>query len=236
MFDTYALRLLRDDDDFAAFYKPPGRETISESGDADAVKGAAALLSGAILFPVHRLDRDTSGVLLMARNPIAKKTLENLFRTRQIEKEYRAVCLGVPANRTGAINRKLSRWSGGRRPVKVVKGGGGLEAMTEYRLLAENRTCLAGADLSLVAFQPHQGRTHQIRVHAAALGYPVLGDDQYGDRQANKWARDAFGLSRQALHAWRLRFPWNGREVEISCPFPDDLAVVAKTAFPAFRE
>ncbi len=236
LLDTYTMCLLLDQDDFVAVYKPPGRESVSESGDVDVVAGASILLPDVALFPVHRLDRDTSGVQLLAKNSGAKKALEDLFRTRKVSKEYVAICLGVPTNRKGIINRRLSQWAGGRRPIKVVRGGGGLEAMTEYRVIAENRALPVEGGLSLIAFQPHQGRTHQIRVHAAALGYPILGDDQYGDRPANKWAKDAFGLARQALHSRWLRFPRGGGEVEISCQLPDDMRSAVGAAFPFYRD
>lgn len=236
MFDAYAMRLLLDGDGFAAVYKPPGCESVSESGGPDVVTGASRLAPGVPLFPVHRLDRDTSGVQLLAKNSDAKKTLEALFRARKVAKGYVALCLGVPANREGVINRRLSRWRGGRRPVGIVKGGGGLEATTEYRVVADARASLIGNALSLIAFHPRQGRTHQIRVHAAALGYPVLGDDQYGERPANRRAKEVFGLSRQALHARWLRFPWGGSEVEISCPLPDDMATAVGMAFPSYRD
>ena len=103
--DVYAPRLLRETVDWAAFYKPPGRETVSETGQPDLLGALAELMPGLILIPVHRLDRDTSGVQLLAKNEDAAERLAALFRRREVDKEYLAVCLGAPGNRAGRVNR-----------------------------------------------------------------------------------------------------------------------------------
>ncbi|MCD8351314.1 MAG: RNA pseudouridine synthase [Planctomycetaceae bacterium] len=216
-------------DDLAVFAKPPGMETISQTGGREFAALVRASRGEPGLTPVHRLDRDTSGAVLFARNGATEKELIDLFRRRLTHKLYLALCLGAPRNRTGRINRNLSEWGGGRRPVRVLKKGG-LEASTGYQVLAASDEWAPGMRLGVVAFTPHQGRTHQIRVHAAALGYPVLGDDQYGDRAANRFARERLGLRRSALHAWRLTFPWRGETVAAIAPIPDDLTSAARAA------
>ena len=233
--DLYQPCILLDHPDFVACYKPPGRETISETGDPDLLSAVRELIGEPGLRPVHRLDRDTSGLQLFARHTVAEEGLTGLFRQRRIDKVYLAVCLGVPGNRTGCINRRLSSWQGGRRPIRVIKGGGGLEASTDYKVVAASDQWHDGKKLSLVEYGPRQGRTHQIRVHAAAFGYPILGDDQYGDRLANRQAANDFSLQRQALHSRHLEFLWNGEKVAISCPLPEDLANLAARAFPRAR-
>jgi 23S rRNA-/tRNA-specific pseudouridylate synthase len=227
--------ILLQDADFLVAAKPPGMETISQDGGRELTRTLRDALAEPGLVPVHRLDRDTSGAQLFARNPVAEKELTDLFRRREVAKIYLALCLGVPRNRSGRINRALSEWSGGRRPVRVLKKGG-LEASTSYQVLAVSKPSLPGLKISLTAFSPHQGRTHQIRVHAAALGYPVLGDDQYGDRAANRTARELFGLARQALHSWRLEFIWRGRAVSAVCPLPGDVAQALEAAFDGVSE
>jgi RluA family pseudouridine synthase len=214
---------------FAAFHKPPGMETVSEGGGPELLALAREMLGDKGLCPVHRLDRDTSGVQVFARNPEAEKELVRLFRERLVEKTYLAFCLGVPRNQSGTVNRSLSGWSGGRRPVRVMKNGG-LAASTHYETLASSGELAGGWRLSFLSFRPRQGRTHQIRVHAAAIGHPVLGDDQYGERRFNKLARETLGLSRQALHAWRLAFEWRGSRVEAVSPLPPDMASAGKRA------
>ena len=216
--------------DFVVFHKPPGMETVSLDGGPELAGTVRAMRGEPGLVPVHRLDRDTSGAQLFARNPTAEEELIRIFRERRMEKTYLGICLGVPRNRTGTINRNLSEWDKGRRPVRVVKNGG-LAATTGYKVLAASDDLADGWRMSLLAFSPHQGRTHQIRVHAAAFGYPIIGDDQYGDRPANKLARDALGLKRQALHSWRLAFEWRGRRVEAVCPLSGDMREAAEKAF-----
>ena len=224
--------ILRETDDWAALYKPPGMETVSQEGKGDLLGQAKGMLTCPGLKPAHRLDRDTSGAQLFAKTDVAEKDLTRLFRHRQVGKKYFALCLGAPRNRTGVINRNLSEWDGGRRPVRVVKKGG-LEASTSYEMLAVSKTLAGDWKISALAFAPHQGRTHQIRVHAAAIGYPILGDDQYGDRLANKKAREHFGLKRQALHSWSLDFVWTGERIRIACPLPSDIGAILESGFDA---
>ena len=220
------VSIVLENTDFAVLAKPPGIETVSGDGAADLTGLARHALGDPALTPAHRLDRDTSGAQLFARGALAERELTALFRRREVDKTYIAVCLGRPRNASGTINRNLSEWSGGRRPVRVLKQGG-LEATTSYRVLAASNRLPDGLAASLVAFFPHQGRTHQIRVHAAALGYPILGDDQYGDRPANRLAATTFGLRRQALHSWRLGFAWKGGKIAAVCPLHNDLLAAA---------
>ncbi|MDR1521060.1 MAG: RNA pseudouridine synthase, partial [Planctomycetota bacterium] len=136
--------------DFAVFHKPPGLE-ITADGEAAFLPLAREALADSGLLPVHRLDRDTSGALLLARNPAAERELARLFRQRRVVKTYLALCLGVPANRTGIINRGLSAWSGGRRPVRILKRGG-LVASTAYERLAASAELPGGWRASLLSF------------------------------------------------------------------------------------
>ncbi len=206
-------------------------ETVSQDGGRELVAAARLALGEPGLEAVHRLDRDTSGAQLLGRTREGLDGLTALFRRREIGKTYLALCLGAPRNRTGTVNRNLSEWSGGRRPVRVLKQGG-LEASTSYRVLARG-TGPDGLPVGLVAFSPHQGRTHQIRVHAAALGTPILGDDQYGDRPANRVARDGLGVTRQMLHSWRLEFSWKGTPVRVEAPPYPDLGAAISQIFGA---
>lgn len=222
-------QILLEHPDFIVFAKPAGEETVSLDGGRELTARVRAMLGEPGLVPAHRLDRDTSGAQLFARSPSAEAKLVKLFRERQVEKIYLALCLGVPRNRTGTVNRNLSEWSGGRRPVRVLKKGG-LAASTGYRVLAGAGELAPGFAVSLIAFFPHQGRTHQIRVHAASFGYPILADDQYGDRPANRLAKDLLGLKRQALHSWRLAFPWDGKRIEALAPLAEDMRLAAERA------
>lgn len=233
--------LLHEDDCLLAACKCAGLETVAESG-ACFTTYLRQELHLPELEPVHRLDRDTTGVQLFAKTSSAKGELEAAFRHRKTEKQYLAACLGIPANADGTIRKRLSNWSGGRRPVQVVKGSDGLEAETAYHLLSafypDPRNMGPGVPASLILFLPHQGRTHQIRVHAASIEKPVLGDDQYGDRPANKRVKDFCGLKRQALHAWRITLPHpkTRQPLTLTAPVPDDMVALLTPLFPAWEE
>ena len=217
------IEIIRETADYIVLNKPAGIESVESSNKG---KSLTRILqeefADTSILPVHRLDRDTSGTIVFARNDTARQKLEVLFKERKTQKTYLALCAGVPRNPQGTIRRNLSKWAGGHKPVRTMKGGKGLTAETEYRLIRGNEDIGA----SLILFQPHQGRTHQIRVHAEALGRPVIGDHQYGDRKFNRKIKELCGLKRQALHAWRLMLPeldTLGVNLELEAPIPDDI-------------
>jgi 23S rRNA pseudouridine1911/1915/1917 synthase len=163
---------------------------------------------------VHRLDRDTSGVILVAKSVQAHRHLTGAFQRREVRKTYLALTAGRLPFERGEVDLPI-----GRHPVKrqqmAVLGLGGRQARTSFEVLA---TCASvGGDwISLVIARPVTGRTHQIRVHLRHLGAPVLGDPVYG--RASPW------ISRQALHAWKIAFPWAGNpQLQLSAPPPNDL-------------
>lgn len=226
--------ILYDADGILAVDKPAGYETVALGGGKCLTRALRERLGDEGIEAAHRLDRDTTGAQLFARTPAALKALTELFRHRQTTKLYLALCAGVPANPEGVISRNLSKWIGGHRPVQVVKGGGGLPASTEYRVLAANREFPA----SFILFHPREGRTHQIRVHAAAFGRPILGDDQYGDREANRRGKALCGLKRQALHAWRITLPGlgpGGGALAVVAPVHPDMGKALDALFPAWQ-
>jgi len=158
---------------------------------------------------VHRLDRDTSGLLVVARNERARDDLIRQMKQREVSKTYLALVQGVPQPPQGTIEAPIGRHPRNRKKMAVVAGG--REAETRYRTREE----VDG--FALLEVEPVTGRTHQIRVHLAAIGHPVVGDSVYGKRS------DIVG--RQFLHAWRLAFdlPSSGRRVEFESPLPADL-------------
>lgn len=206
--------------------KPPGIETVTPDDTPSLTRTLRADTALPQLAPCHRLDRDTTGILLFAKTDAARLATEALFRDRAVQKAYLALTHGTPRNREGTIRRALSEWQGGHRPVRVVKGQGGLEAETTYRVLGTADAPLA---CGLLLFLPRHGRTHQIRVHAAALGTPILGDDQYGNRPANRLAKETADLCRQALHAWQLRLPHPVTQtpLHLTAPLPGDIRQLA---------
>jgi 23S rRNA pseudouridine1911/1915/1917 synthase len=160
---------------------------------------------------VHRLDRDTSGLMVVAKTQAALEHLRGQFKSRQVSKTYLALVHSRPPAPEGVIEAPIGRDPRQRKRMAVVPGG--RKARTSYRLLEEL------GDYSLLAVSPETGRTHQIRVHLAWLGLPVAKDAVYGRR------RDTLGLSRQFLHAWKLAFerPGGGGRLELEAPLPADL-------------
>ena len=161
---------------------------------------------------VHRLDKDTSGLLVVAKNDRAMRALQQQLAERQVHKTYLALVHGVPKPREGQIEAPIGRNPRNRKKMAVVEDG--RESTTRYRIREE----LPGH--ALLEVEPVTGRTHQIRVHLAAIGHPILGDSVYG--------RPSPLLDRQFLHAWKLAFgmPLGGRLVEFESPLPADLRAV----------
>ena len=170
---------------------------------------------------VHRLDRDTSGLLIVSRSEEAHRLLQAALSDRLIEREYLALVQGRPPARSGTIDAPI-----GRDPrVRTRMAVGGLhprEARTHFTL---DRALKSS---SLLRLRLETGRTHQIRVHLQAIGHPVCGDPEYG-------TAGLFGLERQFLHATRLAFdhPLTGERVEVVSPLPEDLARALELADPS---
>jgi tRNA pseudouridine32 synthase/23S rRNA pseudouridine746 synthase len=159
--------------------------------------------------PVHRLDSDTSGCLLLARNPKALKRFARAFEDRLVEKRYFGVLAGVPQASEGTVELALAKISSAKDGWRMIPAKKGKEAVTHWRKLAEKD------GLTLVEFRPETGRTHQIRVHAASgLGAALLGDPVYGTGK---------GAKRTMLHAAGLVVPREGKEpIVASAPLPAD--------------
>jgi 23S rRNA pseudouridine1911/1915/1917 synthase len=171
---------------------------------------------------VHRLDRDTSGLLVVARSPSAHERLQDLIRRREVERRYLALVRGMPRSRSGRIDAPIGR-SRRDRTRHSLDTATPREAVTWFEL----REALP--EHALLEVRLETGRTHQIRVHLEAIGLPVAGDPVYG-------IRGDLGLERQFLHAHRLRLPhpFTGEQVEVSSPLPPDLdAALARARGPA---
>ncbi|HEY5208909.1 MAG TPA: RluA family pseudouridine synthase [Stellaceae bacterium] len=169
---------------------------------------------------VHRLDKDTSGLMVVAKTELAHHALSADFAARRIERAYRAIVWGVPPAE-GEIAGAIGRNPHDRKRMAMVARGG-KQALTRYRRLAAY-----GTEAALLECRLATGRTHQIRVHLAALGYPLIGDPVYGRKRAKKL------LARQALHAWLLGFrhPASGETLRFTSDMPEDMRdLIAKLA------
>ena len=214
-------RIVFEDRNFIALDKPSGLASHGGSGiKLGAIEQMRQLRPGESLELVHRLDRDTSGVLLLARRRSALSAIQALIREGRVRKRYLALLAGTlpkPRVRVDAPLRKQVL-QGGERMVRVDPDG--KASISEFRLLR------ALGDCSYVEVVIDTGRTHQIRVHAAHLGTPVAGDPKYGDEAANKALRKQ-GLKRLFLHAAELAFRLpEGPDYTLTAPLPPELAAV----------
>lgn len=215
------LKILYEDDDLLVIDKPAGLTVHPAPGHP------GHTLVNAILshFPhladmgdsprpgiVHRLDKDTSGVMLVAKNATAQAKLAEQFKSRAVEKTYLALVRGHLAPERGMIEAPIGRHPSNRKKMAVVSRG--REARTMYRVVKYM------GNYTLLEVKPETGRTHQIRVHLAAIGYPVMGDAVYGAKSPL--------LSRQFLHAHRLKIklPSTGEYQEFTSPLAEDLEKV----------
>jgi 23S rRNA pseudouridine1911/1915/1917 synthase len=173
---------------------------------------------------VHRLDRDTSGLILVAKSERIRRALQRQFKERQVRKAYLALLDGHLEPAWGRIEAPIGRDPQHRQRMAVLPGG--REAVTEYHVLERfaHRVGPAAGDYCLVQVEPQTGRTHQIRVHLASIGHPVVGDKVYGRRKAQ------LPVQRQFLHAQRLGFkhPVTGQRLELEAQLPLDLSAVLK--------
>ncbi len=212
--------VLHEDDAVIALNKPPGLATQGGPGISRHVDGLLdALRSGGTGERprlVHRLDRDTSGVLLLARTAAAAAALAQSFRGRAAEKLYWALVVGVPRPPHGKIVAAVEKTSG-RAGERMAVGAGGKPARTLYRSIDH-----AGRKAAWLALQPLSGRTHQLRVHCAHIGHPIVGDGKYGDAAA----RLTGIVSRKLhLHARRIRVPHPaGGVLDVRAPLPPHMA------------
>ncbi len=166
---------------------------------------------------VHRLDRGTSGLLVVARDPAAYDSLVDQLGARSVSRQYRALTWGCIADGKGLIEAPVGRAR--RDPTRMAVTGTGKDALTRYEV---DELFTDPADLSLVVLHLDTGRTHQIRVHLAAIGHPVVGDDRYGGRRGDP------DPGRPFLHAEHLAFdhPSTRERLEFSSVLPDDLATL----------
>jgi 23S rRNA pseudouridine1911/1915/1917 synthase len=234
------LDILFEDDHLLAVNKPAGLIVHPSFGHASGTL-MNALLWHARSWPdgrpglVHRLDKHTSGVLLVAKSPEVHQALTRASAARRIEKHYLAVVLGrVPRGR-GEIALGLSTDPHDRRRV-IASPHAGRPSLTRYERIARSRAGRPG--LTLLRCTLVTGRMHQIRVHLAASGWPVVGDPVYGPTRVPAFDSARLtaivrGFPRQALHAWRLAFahPVNGASVEIVAPVPPDMAELIAEGF-----
>ncbi|WP_342593266.1 RluA family pseudouridine synthase [Ramlibacter agri] len=226
--------VLFEDDHLLAIDKPAGVAVHGGSGVSFGVieQLRQARPQAKFLELVHRLDRETSGILLVAKRRSALTHLQDQFRGRETGKTYLALVGGAwPASKK-VIDQPLHKYllADGERRVKVV-GKDDPDGMRSVTLVKIQETL---RDYSLLEVTIKTGRTHQIRVHLASAGHPIAGDDKYGDFDRNK-ALQKVGLKRMFLHAWRLQFdhPASGERIALQSPLPAELQKFLSHVRPA---
>ncbi|MDP6142177.1 MAG: RluA family pseudouridine synthase [Dehalococcoidales bacterium] len=221
--ENIPLNIIYEDEDLLVIDKPAGLATHPAPGHLShtLVNAVLACLpslpdSGSTLRPgiVHRLDKDTSGLILVAKNSLALNKLQNQFKTRSVLKVYLVLAKGHLSPESGFIDAPIGRDPGNRKRMSVVDNG--KEARTQYRVVKYVGSC------SLLEVKPETGRTHQIRVHLGAIGYPVVGDKTYGVKSPH--------LSQQFLHAYRIGFklPSTNEYKEFTSELPPNLEQALK--------
>ena len=227
------LEVLFEDSHIIVVNKPPGLTVHPGSGQPDGTLVNALLYHcrdlsgiGGVLRPgiIHRLDKDTSGVMVAAKNDLAHQELSAQFKERRVKKFYLAVCRGIPADASGMVDEPIGR-DPFTRIKMAVSHASGRPARTIWRV----RRPLFGA--ALVEAELLTGRTHQIRVHMSHIGHPLLGDTLYkGPRQIKGPGGDVITIERQMLHSWRLSFthPRSGEELWFEAPMPEDMKHVVE--------
>lgn len=212
------MKIIHEDNDIIVLDKPAGiavhsgnmkgTETTMVDYIRDKVEDSDTIRPGI----VHRIDKDTSGVLVIAKNTEVKEYLQKQFKQRQVEKEYIAAVQGTPEPLRARIDIPLSRHP--KNPMKRTVRKNGKDAITEYEVIQQKKNA------SLVKIYPLTGRTHQIRVHMQYIGHPILGDSMYAHKHP--------GLNRHFLHAHRLTFlhPSDHTKQTFTSELPEDLIKV----------
>lgn len=238
---SIALPIVYEDADLVVIDKPAGMVVHPAPGNEEDTLVNALLAHcgdslsgiGGVRRPgiVHRIDKDTSGLLVVAKNDKTHRYLSDLFHRHDIERSYRCVVWGLPSPKSGRIEGNIGRHPSDRKRMSVLKKGG-KEAITDYE------TEIAfGLGASLLTCRLQTGRTHQIRVHLAAINHPLIGDPLYGrvsparkQRLDEKQLGAALGFQRQALHAARLGFihPTSGKRLSWESPLPPDISKLIK--------
>jgi 23S rRNA pseudouridine1911/1915/1917 synthase len=220
--EAIPLDIVFENEDVLIVNKPAGMVVHPAAGHASGTLIHAALAHapqiegvGGELRPglVHRLDKDTSGLIVLAKNDAAQQALQEQFQRREIAKTYIALVDGAPSTPTGRIEAAIGRDPRERKRMAIRRGGKGREAITEYRVVERFK------NHTLLEVDIHTGRTHQIRVHLAFIGCPVVGDKVYGRR------KPSLPIARQFLHAARLglRLPGESKMRAFEAPLPPDL-------------
>lgn len=220
--------ILFEDSDLLIINKPSGVAVHPGSGipvGATVIEQVEASLgkNSGLFKPslVHRIDRDTSGILLMAKSGNTLRTLNEAMKNREVEKKYLALVEGEFAQIRGELRDKIAKTSFGGQSERMRIEEDGKEALSYYEVL--ERFHFEGQKLALLSIEIKTGRTHQIRTQFSHAGHSLLGDNKYGNFKLNQDLKKKIGLKRLFLHATSLKIEWGGKSFYIACPLGKDL-------------
>lgn len=224
------LEILFEDDDFFVINKPPGMVVHPSDGQhmsgtvVNALRDRIDIDDPERPGIVHRLDKETSGVMVVARNLKARDYFIDLFKSRKVKKHYKVLVSGHLKFKEGVIDSPIARDTRNRKKMAIRSTG--KVAVSNFTVLDE--FSVGDFDVSLLDVEIKTGRTHQIRVHMSSIGHPVVGDNVYGARKINRFFADEFGLARQFLHASTLSFtpPGAKKALTVKSELSDDLSKV----------
>jgi 23S rRNA pseudouridine1911/1915/1917 synthase len=228
--EALPLHILFEDTDLLVVNKPAGQVSHPAFRNTSGTLLNALLAhAGGAWTPalLSRLDKDTSGIVLVAKNAAVQARLQRIAQQNGIEKDYLAIVYGKPPAK-GTIDHALDRDPWDHRRV-TVRDRGGVPSVTKFERL-RSAAIGGGEALSLMRCRLITGRTHQIRVHLSSKGWPIVGDSVYGRRHAG--TRETAPIERQALHAWRVAFaqPSTGAWMEVTAPIPADMQALLQSA------
>ena len=210
------IPIIYENDEIIIINKPSGLAVQGGQGVVHSVDRDFAEQVGYKIYLVHRLDKDTSGLMVVAKNPVAAGKWTKLIGSKIVKKEYLALCAGKMPSKSGVINEE------------IVQHGDSKTAVTKYKVEKETDIEQTGPDnqpvsihLSLIRLMLETGRMHQIRIHLSKNGCPIAGDDQHGNFKLNKQLKKLAGIKRLQLSAVRLTIPLEGKDktFEVSAPF-----------------
>jgi len=205
------IPILYDNADILVVNKPCGIAVQGGEGVTVTLLDILERQSGSKMFPVHRLDKDTAGILVVARSSRSAAEYSKHIADKSLVKEYRAVCFGVPEGKKGTITVPAGRF-GDEKPAE-----------TDWRLESSVNDTRSETSSSLISLSLGTGRMHQIRMHLSSIGCPIIADDKYGDFPRNRAIRLEFKVRKLQLCAWALTLPLGNSMKRFTIPLPEHM-------------
>lgn len=222
------VEILFEDDHIIAVNKPKDLVVHPAAGHQNDTLVNILLSKTDEPLPIHRLDKDTTGVILFAKSVGDQAKFQELFKEREVKKSYRAIIAGHITPKKGIIDAPIARHSTDRKKMSVRKTTKARDARTGYEVVGHGS--VAGQKITCVDCDLMTGRTHQIRVHFAAIKHPIIGDQEYGGIQPNAWAKKELKVTTQLLHAHTIEFvhPYTKEKIKLVAPLPKEIEDLQK--------